>query len=143
MEERQKIENERKKEYLWGYRKACKRLAVLEEQLVSIQQVEASAKTQQLSDMPKGGGHQADLSDLMVKIEKIQRKMDATKVEAMRVKVDIELKIAEMADPDEQMVLRMRYIEGKKWNYISEKMKYSWRQVINIHGRALLNVQIK
>lgn len=143
MEERQKIENERKKEYLWGYRKACKRLAVLEEQLVSIQQVEASAKTQQLSDMPKGGGHQTDLSDLLVKIENWQRKIDEAKVTAMSIKVDIETKITEMTDPNEQKVLRMRYIEGKKWNAIAEEMKYSWRQVINIHGSALLNVQIK
>ncbi len=143
MEKDQKVENDKKKKYLWGYLDACKRLAVLEEQLKSIRQVEASAKTQKLSDMPKGGGHQADLSDLLVKIENWQRKIDEAKVNAMSIKVDIETKITEMTDPNEQKVLRMRYIEGKKWNVIAEEMKYSWRQVINIHGSALLNVQIK
>lgn len=143
VENDQKKENEKKKEYLWGYLDACKRLAVLEEQLKSIQQVEQAAKTQQLSDMPKGGGHQADLSDLLVKIENWQRKIDEAKVTAMSIKVDIETKITEMTDPNEQKVLRMRYIEGKKWNAIAEEMRYSWRQVINIHGSALLNVQIK
>lgn len=142
-EKEQRLGNERKKEYLGGYRKACKRIAVLEEQLESIRQVEESAKIQKLSDMPKGGGHQTDISDLLVKIENMQKKIDAARVEAMRAKVEIEASIGEVEDPDEQRVLRMRYIEGKRWSDIAEKMHYSYRHVLNIHGHALMHTKIK
>ena len=142
VENDQKKENEKKKEYLWGYQNACKRLAVLEEQLKSIRQVEASAKTQKLSDMPKGGGHQADLSDLLVKIENWQRKIDEAKVNAMSIKVDIETKIAEMSDPDEQSVLQLRYIKDKKWNTIAAEMHCHISTVHRIHGNALKNIKI-
>ena len=117
VENDQKKENEKKKEYLWGYRNACKRLAVLEEQLQSIRQVEQAAKTQQLSDMPKGGGHQTDLSDLLVKIENWQRMIEEAKVNAMSIKVDIETKIA-------------------------ETMHCHISTVHRIHGNALKNIKI-
>ena len=142
MEKDQKVENDKKKKYLWGYLDACKRLAVLEEQLKSIRQVEASAKTQKLSDMPKGGGHQTDLSDLIVRIENWQRKIDEAKVNAMSIKVDIETKIAEMSDPDEQNVLQLRYIKDKKWTKIAETMHYHISTVHCIHGNALKNIKI-
>lgn len=142
VENDQKKENEKKKEYLWGYLDACKRLAVLEEQLQSIRQVEQAAKTQQLSDMPKGGGHQTDLSDLLVKIENWQRKIDEAKVTAMSIKVDIETKIAEMSDPDEQSVLQLRYIKDKKWTKIAETMHCHISTVHRIHGNALKNIKI-
>lgn len=142
MEKDQKVENDKKKKYLWGYLDACKRLAVLEEQLKSIRQVEQAAKTQQLSDMPKGGGHQTDLSDLLVKIENWQRKIDEAKVTAMSIKVDIETKIAEMSDPDEQSVLQLRYIKDKKWTKIAETMHCHISTVHRIHGNALKNIKI-
>ena len=117
-------------------------MAVLEEQLKSIRKVEQAAKTQQLSDMPKGGGHQTDLSDLLVKIENWQRKIDEAKVTAMSIKVDIETKIAEMSDPDEQSVLQLRYIKDKKWTKIAETMHCHISTVHRIHGNALKNIKI-
>lgn len=131
--------NEEKKQYLLRYGVIKKRIRNLKEQLVSLQQVEKSAKTQQLSDMPKGSSRQKDLSDLMVKIEKLQEKINDEITESLKIKVEIEEGILNMEDEDESTVLRMRYIELMDWIRISYEMKYSKRHTLRIHGNALEN----
>lgn len=131
---------EEKKEYLNSYRNVRKRIINLREQLESLREIERSAKSQQLSDMPKGGGSgQQDLSDLMVKIEELREKISDKIWEANKIRVNIEDTIASIQNADEQRVLRMRYIELKGWDEISIEMEYSRRQIFNIHGNALQN----
>ena len=131
--------NEERKQYLLRYGVIRKRIRNLKEQLVSLQQVKKSAKTQQLSDMPKGSSRQKDLSDLMVKIEKLQEKINDEITEPLKIKVEIEEGILNMEDEDESTVLRMRYIELMDWTRISYEMKYSKRHTLRIHGNALEN----
>lgn len=131
--------NEERKQYLLRYGVIRKRIRNLKEQLVSLQQVKKSAKTQQLSDMPKGSSRQKDLSDLMVKIEKLQEKINDEITESLKIKVEIEEGILNMEDEDESTVLRMRYIELMDWTRISYEMKYSKRHTLRIHGNALEN----
>lgn len=133
------MENEEKKEYLLQYGKACKRIKNLKEQLISLREVEQSAKIQQLSDMPKGSGRDKDLSDLMVRIEKLREKINDEIMRSARIRTMIEEDILEIEDADQARVLRMRYIELLQWEEISDRMKYSRRQVIYMHGRALNN----
>lgn len=131
---------EEKKEYLNSYRNVRRRIINLREQLESLREIERSAKSQQLSDMPKGGGSgQQDLSDLMVKIEELREKISDKIWEANKIRVNIEDTIASIQNADEQRVLRMRYIELKGWDEISIEMEYSRRQIFNIHGNALQN----
>ena len=133
---------EEKKEYLNSYRNVRKRIINLKEQLESLREVEQSAKVQRLSDMPKGGSGQQDLSDLMVQIEELRGKISDKIMEANRIRANIENTIASVQDADEARVLYLRYIEQKRWNEISEKMKYSYRQIHRIHGRALKKIKM-
>lgn len=135
------MSNEEKKEYLNGYRNACKRIINLQEQMESLREVEQSAKIQQLSDMPKGGSRHKDLSDLLIKLEKLQDKIDDAIIESLQVKVEIEDTLLRVRDSDEARILRFRYIDFMKWEEISVKMNYSYRQVLYIHGRALANYE--
>lgn len=135
------MSNEEKKEYLNGYRNACKRIINLQEQMESLREVEQSAKIQQLSDMPKGGNRHKDLSDLLIKLEKLQDKIDDAIIESLQVKVEIEDTLLRVRDSDEARILRFRYIDFMKWEEISVKMNYSYRQVLYIHGRALANYE--
>ena len=52
------------------------------------------------------------------------------------------MRIRCMKDEDEQEVLRMRYIKGMKWEYIAEKMNYSYSGTLKLHERALVNIEI-
>ncbi|HHV13221.1 MAG TPA: hypothetical protein GXX75_23390 [Clostridiales bacterium] len=134
-------ENEKKKQYLSGYKNLCLKLRSLEEQLQSLREVEESAKIQKLSDMPKGG-KQTDLSDLMVRIEIIFTKIVRLRGECLKLRIEIENRIADIPDGMDSLILHKRYIEFKIWEQIGEELGYSGRQIINLHGRALINFNI-
>lgn len=136
------MSNDEKKEYLNGYKYACRKILCSKEQLDALVETEQSAKIQQLSDMPKGGGRQSDLSDVLVSIERLQNMIDDKIVESLRIKVDIESKIFNVEEPDEARLLRLRYIDFKTWEEIACLMHYSYRQTLYIHGRALSNFMI-
>lgn len=131
-------ENDKKKEYLKSYKKLCDKLKSLEDQLQSLREVEQSAKIQQLSDMPKAH-RQADLSDVMVKIEAIYTKIIRLRAECIEKKLEIESRIADMPDGIEADILRKRYLEFKPWEEICVELNYSWRQTHYLHSRALSN----
>jgi len=132
---------EKKKEYLKSYKRLCDKLKSLEDQLQSLREVEQSAKIQQLSDMPKAH-RQADLSDVMVKIEAIYTKIIRLRAECIEKKLEIESRIADMPDGIEADILRKRYLEFKPWEEICVELNYSWRQTHYLHSRALSNLKI-
>lgn len=130
--------NEQKKEFLNSYKNLCRKLKSLEEQLESLREVEQSAKIQQLSDMPRGG-KQSDLSDYMVKLDKILTKVNRAKQECLDRKLDIENRIADMTNGIESAILHKRYIELKNWEQICVEINYSWKQTHRMHSLALSN----
>lgn len=42
---------------------------------------------------------------------------------------------------DQRRLLRMRYVQGWRWEKIAQKMCYSRSEVFRIHGRALDNLR--
>lgn len=135
-------ENEKKKEYLNSYKNLCRKLKSLEKQLESIREVEQSAKIQQLSDMPHGN-KQSDLSDYMVKLDEILTKVYKARQDCINRKLDIEIKIAEMEDGTESLILHKRYIELKQWEQICVEIGYSWKQTHRLHSRSLENFRME
>lgn len=47
-----------------------------------------------------------------------------------------------MENEDEREVLRLRYILGLKWKEVVVKMNYSYRRILDIHGKAFLSFDI-
>ena len=92
--------------------------------------------------MPRGSS-QTDLSDYMAEIDAAIEDLKKERLKKIKIYREIEMRIRCMKDEDEQEVLRMRYIKGMKWEGVAEKMKYSYRGVLKIHGRALENFKIK
>ena len=132
------INNDKKKEYLNSYKKACCKLRNLEEQLDAVRESKSSVQGLTYSDMPKGT-NQSDLSDYMVRVDNLLTKIEKAKIECLNAKLDIENKIADMEDGIECDVLRKRYIEQKDWTVIAVEINYSWRQTHYIHSSALSN----
>lgn len=46
-------------------------------------------------------------------------------------------KLIEKLPEREKLLMRLRYIDNLKWEEICVKMNYSWRQIHNIHSKAL------
>ena len=76
------------------------------------------------------------------KIDEIQRDV-AQKVELLvAIRDKINTAIDKLADRDEQMVLRYRYLDNLSWTEISMMMNVSERTVYRIHGTALQNFSV-
>lgn len=130
-------ENEKKKEYLKSYRRAIRREQdILEE----IQRLQMDKMFPSLANdgMPKGN-HQSDLSDYAVLLDEQIELLKIERLEKVRLYSEIESKIRQMENEDEQRVLRLRYIKGLKWEEVAVEMKCCWQNTHKIHARALKN----
>ncbi len=132
---------EKIKEYLQSYKNLCCKLRSLEEQMQGKREEEQSAKTQKLSDMPKGN-KQSDLSDIMVMLEVLETKIILQKEECLKRKIEIESMIVGIQDGVESLILRRRYIEFKEWTLIAKELSYSKMQVFRIHDVALNKINV-
>ena len=135
-----KQENERKKEYLDGYRKCVRQLDRLNEELSEIRINKMFPSLIQYG-MPHAHTT-TDLSGYAARIDKIERKIVKARYQKINKLKNIRDRIERMSDENEKDVLFYRYIKGMKWEEIAVKMMYTYRNVTKIHGRALKNFQI-
>lgn len=134
--------NEAKKAYLNEYKRISLKIISLEEQEATIRAEMESAKNQEISDMPRGGGGKSDLSDYMVRLERIQQKIAQKKEELRFKRLEIEEKIINIQDGQQSEVIRLRYLELLGWKEIRSKLDVSERQVYILHGEALQAIEI-
>lgn len=134
---RRKAQNEVKKEFLRQYRNIVLQIKDLQDQERSLREISMTAKVQQLSDMPKGSTVKSDLSDVLVRYERVQKKIQGKLYEAMEKRLEIEDAILNVPDAKAAAVLRLRYIEMNKWEKIASRLGYSVKQVHRIHAKGL------
>ena len=74
--------------------------------------------------------------ELEGEIERLNRKL-------MELKVEVSMEIDKIADVNERVVLRSRYVNGKTWKEIANQINFSTRTVHRIHSTALQNFKVK
>lgn len=133
-------ENEKKKEFLRKYRRAVRRE---QEILDEIQRLRADKMFPSVCNdgMPRGSS-QTDLSDYMAEIDAAIEDLKEERLERIKIYRGIEMRIHRMENKDEQEVLRLKYIKGMNLETAAEKMDYSYRTILDIHGKALKNFEI-
>lgn len=137
LEEGQKIreQNERKKEYLWGYRRYRQQAQRLEGQLEELYLGQLSPCLK-LSDMPRAHC-QKDLSDYIVRRDELAEKIIKARKTAVEKFSEVQERIEQMEDENEKTVLTLRYLRDYNWEKICITLNYSWRQIHYIHSRGL------
>lgn len=88
-----------------------------------------------------GSGSQDKLGDAVAKIVDLQTDINKQIDEYVDLKREISAVLEKMDDPDQVKVLHKRYFEYKPWERIACEMKYSFRNVCYIHGKALQAVE--
>ena len=73
---------------------------------------------------------------------KVSTALKAQMEQQIRLRKEITQKIEEMPDETEKTVLRLRYIRWMKWEQIAERMGYSLRNIMKIHGKALVHFRL-
>lgn len=133
-------ENEKKKEFLRRYRRAARRE---QEILDEIQRLRADKMFPSVCNdgMPRGSS-QTDLSDYAANIDEAIEELKKERLEKIKIYRGIEMRIRSMKNEDEQEVLRLKYIKGMNLEIVAERMDYSYRTILDIHGKALKNFEI-
>ena len=133
-------ENLIKQNYLRRYQWACQEIDAWQDEL-EIWIARATRITTTFSDMPKGGERQT-MDDAIVKYLEIADNLNAKIVEAVQIKIEVEACIDAIEDGRLRAVLRLRYINLKKWEVICYKNNYSWQHIHRLHIFALEAINI-
>jgi len=82
------------------------------------------------------------VEDCVIKIIALENEIKEDILKLIALKRDITKKIDSVEDHDLSLLLRLRYINRKKWNKIAEEMHYSYVHVIhNLHPKAIAAIQ--
>lgn len=135
MEQTVKTENERKKEYLRGYRECVRRIQRIESDLEEIK-IMKRYPSMSNDGMPHGTNN-SDLSDYAAGLDKFERELVKERYLRITSYTEISEQINLLKSQKESDVLHYRYIKGLDWWEIAEKMNYTERWIHKIHGKAL------
>jgi len=133
--------NEDKKKKLKAYIFAGEKISDLIEE-IEVLKAKALKVTPTLSDMPKGSGT-SDKSgvidiylDMIHELECEARTLSDTKRE-------VEHLISTIDDWTVERIMRLRYIDGLKWEEICVRANYGWTQVHKFHSDGLNSIEVE
>lgn len=131
----QMTENEQKKEYLWGYRDAIRKMKRSE---LKIREMRLNKMLPSVTadGMPHAHNN-SDLSKYAELLDQEERRYMKARYQRIRKCREITDRIEQLQDEDEKDVLMYRYVKLMKWEDICTEMGVSWKQVHRIHGKAL------
>ena len=134
------IENEKKKEYLRGYRSHVRRIRRIDSELQELREMRTSISVNN-DGMPRGSG-QSDMSGYAAELDRLERTLVSERHERVQAYKEIIRRINMLRSENEKDVLFYRYIKGFEWYEIGDNMGYSERHIHRFHGKALAHFQI-
>ena len=124
------------KERLRNYQNLKREHQQLSEQLEKIEASLYYPKIQRITDMPTAPSKGNAMEDMTARHLELQDRYKAKMAELAAEQLAIEQAI-DTLEPTARMLMRYRYIDGMTWEQVCVCMSYSWRQVHNIHAKAL------
>jgi len=114
------------------------------EELAQLKVLSTSISSPNLSGMPPSSTRNTEPSFVKCinKIVDLEKIINDEIDRFVELKKEIREVINNVPDPDERLVLRLRYIEFLKWEAVASSMGLSLKQVHRIHASALMNVKI-
>ena len=93
--------------------------------------------TASYSDMPKGGSCPGDkVGDIVGKIAELDDEIDNKIEDLVSLKLEA-TRLINQLDARENLLLDMRYIQGKEWPEIADEFCYDERNIHRLHSNAL------
>lgn len=130
------------KEFLRNLRKTEIEIRALRMQIEKLRSEAEGVKAMTLSDMPKGG-HGRDAADIIAEIADLQA-VCAAKIDALVLERREASRIVMRIERTElRTVLTLYYFDGMSWDEVAAEMFYSVRQVLRLHGEALVEFEAK
>lgn len=132
--------NEKKKEYLNGYRDAKRREKRILEQIQQLR-LDTMFPCLQGDGMPRGSS-QSDLSDYMSRHDELMNELKQERLDAINEYTAIHRAIRRMKDEEEKEILERKYLMRQTWEKIAEELDCDRSTAIRKHGNALENFEI-
>ncbi|MCB5881032.1 DUF1492 domain-containing protein [Lachnospiraceae bacterium EP-SM-12S-S03] len=133
-------ENDRKKQFLRGYRIKTRKIHRIEAEIDEIRSMKMYPSVNN-DGMPHGSG-QGDLSGYAAELREKEEKLYEEGVEQVKIYKKISHRISELENEDERDVLFYRYVKGLRFWEIAQKMDYGEDWIYKLHGRALQHLTI-
>jgi DNA-directed RNA polymerase specialized sigma24 family protein len=129
------------KEYLQQYRNAEDDINIKLDQIHQFREL-ATKTTQTLTeDNVQSSGSEDKVSAIVSKIVDMEREVDAEIDRLATIKHNVELTISSVPNISQRKILTLRYINGLRWEEIAVRLSYHYRWVLELHGRALQEIQ--
>lgn len=97
-------------------------------------------KIQKLTGMPSSGGNGSALETMVQKHIELQRRYLDKLAEMDKLQGEIEDAI-ESLEGNQRTLMRLRYLQGMRWEDICVSMHYSGKHIHRIHAAALRRIQ--
>ena len=130
------------KERLRQYREIRAEAIELRDEIDELTLSLRSPRVPDFGEVQSHGGIESSVTeDLLIRLESLKR-MYHDKIRWLMAEQEaIEHAItAAGLDPVERRLLRLRYIDGLKWEIICTRLHYSWKSTHRIHARALAKI---
>ena len=103
----------------------------------------ATSCTATLSDMPRPDSpSRQQMADTICKIVDLEREINKDIDRLVDLKAEARRAINAVSDPDQQLILELRYLCYKPWNEIMEELGYSEPTIYRLHGEALKKILV-
>ena len=103
----------------------------------------ATSCTATLSDMPRPDSpSRQQMADTICKIVDLEREINEDIDRLVDLKAEARRAINAVSDPDQQLILELRYLCYKPWNEIMTELGYSEPTIYRLHGEALKKILV-
>lgn len=102
----------------------------------------ATKVTAKLAEEKVSGGNntKSNIENTIAKIVDLEKEINEDIDRLVDIKAEIMDTISRVDDPIGQIILEMRYVNGKSWDEISSSLNYKDSSIFRIHSRALKEV---
>ena len=134
-----KVDNDKKKKILNGYRHLESELQEKLNNYHEAQSKFASIGAQIMDDMPKSAPQTFDkIGEGLIKLEELKENY----IKVLNERIRIDNAIAELENPVHRRVITLRYINSMIWEKIAIEIGYCWTQTQYYHSEALKLIKL-
>ena len=126
------------KEELNKYTETKREIEIIEDKIEYLKEKKTSIKSMVITDMPRVSNSENDrLGILLGEIEELINIYNEKQIRLIKQQIEIEEAISILDDPIDRNIMRLRYLEGMKWEKICVEVNYRWAQVHRHHKSIL------
>lgn len=129
------------KKELKEYIETKREIKIIEEKIEYLESKKTSIKSMIIDDMPKPEPEQDRLGELLGEIEELIDIYNKKQDKLFKQQIKIEKCIDKLDNALERNIMRLRYLEGHKWEKVCVETNYSWENVHRIHRKILSKIK--